>query len=158
MAVKNTAEIAFETLIRNLHEHSAIKQVTTISCKSPTPLLRRPWEVGCSIYIPKDMLMEIQINPFKVSRFIPVVVRFPDGMLLGDRLPISYLFAQGTDTDGKFHYADGSVSEKLRAYPTIAEALPTLWEKTIWINEVYEFEVLRNDELHKKRIYRFDFR
>lgn len=82
----------------------------------------RPWEVGCTICVPKNAPVLVQYfdsEHIRSAAFVPCEVTFPDGLVRTDRLFLGTLTkaVRGTDTDGKpvYDYANGIVNQAVRA-------------------------------------------
>lgn len=85
-------------------------------------LPHRPLEVGCTIIIPDDaQVLEQNFSapdePARYQPFLPVQVKFPDGMLVCDKLFLASLTRclQGVEDGCRFYdYARGTANQLIR--------------------------------------------
>lgn len=128
---------------------------------APVPQIRRPWEVGCRITVPKDYQVCLQEMPAGNSLFfVPVLVQFPDGDAIMDKFFTSTLFKSVRTSDNQYLRTRGSVVDKVRHYPNLDEAFKYgLAGRTFEItaDTLCEVKDPRMDCYRPAHIYQFDF-
>lgn len=127
---------------------------------APVPPLRRPWEVGCRITVPKDYKVCMQEMPTGSIFFVPVIVTFPDGDRICDKFFPSTLFKSVRTSDNQYLRTRGSVVDKVRQYPNLDEAFHyVLACRTfeITVDILCEIKDPRTGCCRPTHIYQFDF-
>lgn len=127
----------------------------------PVPNIRRPWEVGCTITVPSDYKVCMQQMPAgNVLPFVPVVVTFPDGDVMVDKLFTGTLVKTAC-VAGTFVRNRGTVVDRIREFSNWDEAFRYgLAGRTFVVSAIESYEVPafpHSDGYRRTNIYRFDF-